>query len=96
MKRGTRRGGLMNPLKRGKFETCFHRPDEISATENSPRWNGIKRFHWAGWAGRDAEHAEDLFILFSAIFAARATCRVVARRAKTETAVYFYSPTRIA
>ena len=27
-------------------------PDEIRAKKISPRWNGIKRFHWAGWAGR--------------------------------------------
>ena len=27
------------------------RRDEISVTEISPRWNGIKRFNWAGWAG---------------------------------------------
>ena len=33
---------------------------------------------------RDAEHTEELFYFFSAIFVARATCRVVARRAKTE------------
>jgi hypothetical protein len=38
-----------------------HRPDEISATEISPRWNGIKRFHWAGWAGRAAKIAEILY-----------------------------------
>jgi len=36
---------------------------EISAPEISPRWNGIKRFHWADWAGRDAKDAKGKFFL---------------------------------
>ncbi len=51
--------------KSERGNVIIHRPDEICATEISPRWNGIKRFHWAGWAGRDAKDAKVNFLLLS-------------------------------
>jgi hypothetical protein len=36
-------------------------PDEIRATKISSRWNGIKRFHWTGWAGRATRKYTDIF-----------------------------------
>ncbi len=35
-------------------------PDEIRAKKISSRWNGIKRFHWTGWAGGPTQTHTDL------------------------------------
>jgi hypothetical protein len=36
----------------------------------SPRWNGIKRFHWTGWAGRPTQINTDKGKISTFVFSA--------------------------